>query len=236
MFPRMTSLVSAFFISVATALPTASLPPPPEDGIRDNAHALEEETHARMADAFRRFEAEHDVKLWFCAVTFVPDSQPLRSYARELRQAWSGEGDAIVIGYDRVSDSQSLSFSPAVWNRYPTADLIMLMQAGARIVANQDVPLDQRLEKSVMLTLDRLRELERERARMTHTLPASHLRLAKACTGVLAAGSLGLLVICGAARKREARARWHLLFPEVQVAQRFGAPRGGGVTVQHRAE
>ncbi|HYF34951.1 MAG TPA: hypothetical protein VD994_06630 [Prosthecobacter sp.] len=227
----MRRLAFAVFVCLAAHLQGAALPPPPADGVWDNAHALEETVHAEIAREFGGFGEELGIKPWLFAVTFVPDSQPLRAYARELRQSWSGGADAILIGYDRVSDSQSISFSPSLWEHYPSAELILLMQAGAAVMAEKELPLDQRLVKSARLTLTRLRELEQERLRMTGILPPSHQRLAKSCAGLLSAAALGLLLLGGTVRKRETLSRWHLLFPEVQVAPRFGAPRGGGATV-----
>ena len=221
----------AIFACFTGGLWAAPLPPAPADGIRDNAHALEEPVHARLAQEVRAFEEELPIQFWLCAVTFVPDSQSLRPYARELRQGWSGGGDAVLLAYDRVSDSQALSFSPALWQRYPSASLIMLMQEGARIMAAKDMPLDQRLERSARLTMDHLRVMEREQRQMSRTLPPSHQRLAKICAVLLAAGVLMVLFIGSAARRRDAKSRWRLLFPEVQVTPRFGAPYGGGVSV-----
>ncbi|MDZ4289785.1 MAG: hypothetical protein U0984_17610, partial [Prosthecobacter sp.] len=166
------------------------------------------------------------------AGTFLTDGQTLRQYARVLRQAWSGPEDAVLLAYDRSSDAQSLSFSPGLWERYPSASLVTLMQQGAAIMEDKQLPLEQRLERSGRATADRLRVLEKEHRQMSQRLPGPHWQIAKVCAAGLGAGTLILLTLGAAVRRREAQARWHLLFPEVQVATRFGAPFGGGVTVE----
>jgi hypothetical protein len=213
----------------------AELPPAPANGIRDNAHTLEDAVEARLAAEVRRFEQDISGRFWWTAVTFPPDGKSLRQHARELRQHWSGDTDAVLLAYDRVSDSQALSFSPGMWERYATTDLVMLMHHGALIMAEKQTPLEERLEKSARLAMSRLREMEQQRARLLEKpLPASHQRLAMASGALLGAGALAALFCGSLARRRDRMSLWQLYFPDVQVSPRFGAPHGGGVVVSRR--
>jgi hypothetical protein len=224
-------LLSVFCAGIAAA---AELPPAPANGLRDNAHAMDDATEARLASELQRFHQEFGGRLWVTAVTFPPDGQTLRQHARELRQHWSGDEKAVLLAYDRVSDGQALSFAPALWEQYSTTDLVMLMHQGALIMADKATPLEQRLEKSAMLAMTRLRQMETQRARMETVMPPAHQRFAKVAGAALGAGALGVLLLCGHTRRRDSLSSRQHLFPQVQVSPRFGAPYGGGVVVSRR--
>jgi hypothetical protein len=197
----------------------------------DDTHAFTGPAKSRLAGALRHFKEERGCEFWVCAMTFVPDSQSVRTYARQLRQAWSGDADAILLAYDRVG-GQSLSLSPSLWNRYPSAAIVALMQEGAKIMNHDEIPLDQRLEQSAVLTMQRVRQWEVQHRAMEQNLPDAQRGMAGVYSAGLGAVSLVVLLICGAARRRERAALNPRSFPAVRVATRLGAPCGGGVIVE----
>lgn len=217
-------------MACASAWP--AVPPAPADSVLDDTRALPEAARARVVDQARRFHQELNCRLWIHAGTFLDDGETLRQNARALRQAWSGQEDAVLLAYDRSTDAQSLSFSPGLWERYPSASLILLMQEGGTIMGDKQAPLEERLERSVRLTADRLRVLDQEHRRMNQGLSGPHWQIATLWTAGLGGGAVILLFLGSAVRRRETNAALHLHFPDVEVATRFGAPFGGGVAVE----
>jgi hypothetical protein len=228
-FAAITGLV--LLCSSAGSLAAADqLPARPSDGILDDTRAFTEAEHAQLAAQMRDTARALNCEIWLMAGTFLISGDNLRSYSRELRRSWSGEGDALLLAYERASDKQFLSFSPALWERYPSADLVTLMHRNATILAEKERPIGARLSEIMKETLTRLTTLEKQRQRMQQPLPGDHLRLAKFYGGGIGAAMLVLLVTCGILRRRETAARYQLNFPNVQVATRFGAPFGSQIT------
>jgi hypothetical protein len=205
-------------------------PSKPVDGIRDDTRAFTEADHAQLAAKVREAGQILHCDIWLVASTFLTSGENLRGYSRELRQSWSGENDAILLAYDRASDRQFVSFSPALWERYPSASLVSLMHRNATIVAEKGRPVGDRLTQMMQETLNRLTVLEKQRQRLQQTLlPRDHLRLAKLYAGGTGVAMLILLIACGVLRRREVATEQQLSFPNVQVATRFGAPFGSQI-------
>jgi hypothetical protein len=143
-------------------------------------------------------------EVWLAASTFLTSSDNLRNYSRELRRSWSGEGDAVLLAYDRASEKQFLSFSPGLWEKYPSAHLVTLMQRSVMILAEKENPLEDRLSRIMRETLSHLQTLETQRQQMQQALPADHRQVAIFYSGGLVVAMLALLIVCGILRKREA--------------------------------
>ncbi len=204
----------------------------PATGVRDDTRALTEVTREVLVREIAQVKQETGVELWFMASTFLASDQTSRTFARDLRQQWSRNDLSILMAYDRASDTQALSFSPGVWERYASAELIGLMQRVAGIMAAKESSLEQRLVQSLRAVMKEVRVLENQHRRAEVTLPKDHLRLATGFTGVVVAGALvaGLLGI--ALRRREVQSSLQSYFPSVRVPSRLGALFGGGVIVE----
>lgn len=206
------------------------LPAKPADGIRDDTRAFGAATHAALAAEMQQTGQALNCRIWLVASTYLTPGANLRGFARDLRRAWSGEAEAVLLAYDRSSDKQFLSFSPGLWERYSAADLASLMHESGAILLNKQRPLEDRLQQIMHGTLARLKVLEQRRRLTQQPLPGAHYRLARVYAGGLSAAMLALLVACGIRRSREAAAGAEITFPSVQVATRFAAPFGARVT------
>lgn len=224
------SVVAVFL--AASLLAAQDLPLPPTDGVRDDTRALSEKAHAELSQALAASRAKMKAEIWFTSDTFLPSGQNLRAYARNVRIHWSGNKDSLIMAYDRSSDSHLLSFSPSLWNRYPSAEIIDLMQVNARLMANKAQSPEDRLLQVSHQTFQRLAKLEKEREQSSVALPPSHLHLGRMFALGLAGGAFGLFLVGTISRKRDVQAAWESFFPSVQVGTRFGALHGGGVTVE----
>lgn len=213
-------------------LAAETLPAPPANGLRDDTRALPEKLQTELAQEIATGRSTLGMDIWFSAGTFLAEGQNIRTLARDLRQHWSPDKDAVLVNYDRASDTQSLSFSPGLWQRYPTSEIIALMQRNVAIMGKKSSPLEVRLAKSLRKMLQDLQTLEEQYRQSAVTLAAPHVRLATlfACglgTGAMVLGLLGM-----ATRRRDVQAAWQSFFPEVQVGTRLGALHGGGIIVE----
>lgn len=204
---------------------------PPADGIADDTHALSDSSRSLLVAEMTAVRKDLGIAVWLSAGTFLESGQTLKNQARELRQTWSGGADAVLLAYDRATDTQSVSFSPELWRRYPAAGLVHLLQKGGSMMADKGKPPEQRLRESMLALLKGLRGLESDRLKTEQTFSRDHRRLAQAFGLSLLVGAVVLALLGVLARRRDVRAAWQSRFPMIEVSSRLGAPCGGGVTV-----
>ncbi len=231
--PLRTALLSCIiclgFIAHAAA---GDLPAPPPDGLRDDTRALSEKARAELVSEMAACRTAIGADVWFSAGTFLGPGQTIALQARTLRQAWSPGKDAVLLAYDRASDAHTLSLSPGLWNRYPSAEIIALMQRSIAAMADKSQPLEARLSQALRTTLLKLQTLEKQRLQSTVTLSRHHLRLAQTFAIALGAGAVLLALASSRVRRRDVQAAWQSFFPQVEVGTRYGALHGGGVIVE----
>lgn len=206
--------------------------PAPADGILDETRALSAASRQQLAEALRQFRTDLKCEAWVTASSFMPAGASARQQARTARRAWSGERAAVLMAYDRATNSGGLSFSPDLWQRYPAAELVETMQDARRLLSDQTLALDERLMLAAHGWMGRLRALETVRLQQSLLIQRDEKRLALIVAGLLGAFACVAAVLGLLARRRDASAAQHFHFPEVQVSQRFGAPYGGGVTAE----
>lgn len=224
--------IFSFVLAFALTAAAQDLPPAPADGLRDDTRALPPEVRAQLAQDIAACRAALGADVWFTAGTFLESGQSIRLHARLLRQHWSPGKDAILVAYDRASDAHGLSLSPGIWERYPSAEITNLVQRSMASMADKTQPLELRLSRTLRQMLQSLQTLEKQRHRAANTLSRHHLRLAKTFAIGLGGGALFLALLGFLSRRRDVQAAWQSYFPTVQVSTRFGAPHGGGVTVE----
>lgn len=213
------------------------LPPAPAQGLRDDTRALSEETRSALSREISACRQDLNLDLWFTASTFLDSGQTIREEARDLRQFWSPQREAVILAYDRASDTQALSLSPGLWERYPSAQILSLLQKSTVSMSDKNLSLENRVATTLRMLIQELRSLEKQRHQSEISLSPEAKRLAKllALTFGLAAILLGGIGIAN--RRQELLSAWQSFFPDVQVGTRFGALHGGGVMVEkHRQE
>jgi hypothetical protein len=206
--------------------------PPPADGILDETRALTEMTHRQLADELRQFRENLDCDAWITATSFTPADMTLRRRAQINRRDWSGERPAVLMAYDRATNSGAMSFAPELWARHSSAELIEIMQESRRTLGNTALTLDERLALATRSWIDRLRQMESARLRHTLLLQNDEKLLARAVIPVLAGGAVLLALFGLASRRRSTSSECRFEFPEVHVDMRLGAPYGGGVSAE----
>lgn len=207
---------------------------PPADGILDETRALTPEAHRQLAEDLRLFREDLKCEAYLTASSFLPPGVSVRRQAQMTRRSWDGGRPAVLMTYDRASNSSGMSFSPALWQRYPTAVLVDIMQESSRQFTDGTLTLEERFVAATRSWVERLRRMERARLKQSLLLQRDEKRLA-----VVATAALGALAFAGAvlgfiSRRRDSDEEHRIYFPKVQVGMRLGAPYGGGVTAELR--
>jgi len=205
---------------------------PPADGILDETRALTPETHRLLAGELKQFCQDLKCDAWIKATSFSPTELTLRRQAQIVRREWSSTQPAVLMAYDRASNSSAMSFAPDFWERYPAAELLEIMQETRRILADPKLTLDERLALATRSWIDRLRSMESVRLKQSLWLQRGEKRFALAVPAMFAGGAVIAALLGFISRRRSARADRRFLFPEVQVGMRFGAAYGGGVSAE----
>ena len=209
--------------------------PPPADGIADETRALTAETHHQLARELRLFREDLKCDAWLTASSFTASGVTLRRQAQSNRSEWSKNRPAVLMAYDRATNSSAMSFAPGLWERYPSAELVELMQDVRRMLTDTKLTLDERLAVATRHWIDRLRVMESVRLKQSLWIQRGEKRLALALVIALAGASLLAALLGLASRARDRHVGRRFRFPDVQVGMRFGAAYGGGVTAEIKA-
>lgn len=186
------------------ALAASELPPAPADGILDDTRAFTDETQkASLAADMRAAGQALKCDVWLAASTFLTSGENISHLTRDLRHLWSPENDAILLVYDRLTEQQTISFSPGLWQRYPSANLFSQMRLNAEILAQQDRPLADRLSQIMRDTLAQLQRLEAQRPQLEQPLPSDHRQMATYFGGATAAVMFFVFIIGTLIRRRQ---------------------------------
>ena len=208
---------------------------PPADGIADETRALTEETHRQLAHELKFFREDLKCEAWITASSFAPAGMTVRRQAQATRREWGGERPAVLMAYDRATNSSAMSFAPVFWERYPSAELVEVMQETRRMLTDTKLTLDERIALATRHWIDRLRVMESIRLKQSLWIQRGEKRFALALVIALAGAAVIAAILGVASRMRDARTDRRFLFPEVHVGMRFGAAYGGGVTAEIKA-
>lgn len=205
------------------------LPVAPAQGLRDDTRALPDPIKVALSEEIQEAARVIHADVWFNAGTFLRSGQTIRSQAHELRQHWSGQKDAVLLNYDRSSEAYAFSYSPGIWQRYSSVELLSIGKESAQIMADKNQPLEQRLSATLRQFLAKMQVLEQERQQSAHIITSSYKQLGLLFAGGLIAAATLIFIIGALLRRREGLAGWQQFFPHVHVGTRYGAPHGGGV-------
>ena len=204
----------------------------PADGVLDDTHALGTAAHRAIAAEIASLHADLRADIWLAATSFPPSAVTPRQQARSTRGEWSGDSSALFIGYDRASNSISLSFSPQFWERYPSSSLVELMRDSGRMIADKKLTVEERLLFIVHELAERLRQLETVRIQHDRWFQQGEKRFAFMLMMALLGATL-VAAVLGIVSRRRARSHGEQhYFPDVAVGSRLGAAFGGGLIAE----
>lgn len=197
--------------------------------IEDSTRALTAAKKAELEQEMAAFEAETGVRLGIKTVAYLDPGVSMRTTVRQARQALAAEGPVALILVDRGKNGLGISHSPELWQRYPLARLVEVLQ---RVLTRAEADSQQGIEKALLIAAKQwmadLRQLEKERQNAARLLQGPDQALLLGCALLFVGGGFGLRSLVTRRRRREVTDRRQFLFPDVVVGQRLGAPFGGG--------
>lgn len=239
-FPTLLSglwrVVGGLALLATTASAAIESVPAPADGIYDDTRGLTDASRQALAQEIRSLATDLKCDVWLTATSFSTGGLTPRRQAQATRIRWSGDKPAILLGYDRATNVIAFSFSPDVWGRYPAATLATLGLEANRTIADTKLTLEERLTTTLHQFAKRMRELEAVRLKQSVWFPkeerySTMLLIAALVGGAMLAAILGMI-----SRARSHFSGEQLLFPDVTVSTRFGAPFGGGLIAEIRTQ
>jgi len=210
--------------------------PAPADGIYDDTRALGDASRQALAEEIRALATALKCDVWLTATSFSTGGLTPRRLAQATRVRWSGDRPAILLAYDRATNVMAFSISPELWSRYPASSLATLGLETNRAIADTKLTLDERLTSIVHLVSKRLRELETVRLKQSVWFPREERSSTLVLIGLLIGGAFLAAILGLISRARSHASGEQLLFPDVTVSTRFGAPYGGGLIAEIRTQ
>ena len=210
--------------------------PAPADGIYDDTRALSDASRQALAEEIRALATALKCDVWLTATSFSTSGLTPRRQAQATRIRWSGDKPAALLAYDRATNVIAFSLSPELWNRYPASALATLGLEANRAIADTKLTLDERLTNIVHLFSKRLRELETVRLKQSVWFPKEERSSTLMLVGFLIGGAILAAILGLISRTRSHASGEQLLFPDVTVSTRFGAPFGGGLIAEIRTQ
>lgn len=198
--------------------------------IADSAHLLSAENHAALAAELESLFETTGCSVFVKAETYLDSGVTARSAARVARRQIAATGPTALFLSDRSRDSIAISQSPDLWQRYPMATLVENLRAAMQQAQTADLTPEQRLIRCIKTWAEGIRELEQERRASQQMITPSQRPIALGFGATLGLGTLAAMLLGWRDRKSLAADQQQILFPEIQVTQRLGAPYGGGVT------
>jgi len=208
------------------------VPPPPADGIRDDARAMSPEARQELAAEMKVFEEKTGIKVVVDTNTYLEQNVGTLDRCRALQDQWIGPRPGVVFCLNRsVKPVPFITFSPALSERYPEPDLSQAAGETTDAMTKVSSP-ENRMPVGVRVMMARLQVLEKAAHRRSQLFHRRDLQMIAGFGAFLIVAGAITLVIVRKRRKVDDDEAIQHHFPEVDVAQRFGAPSGGGVVVE----
>lgn len=213
--------------AIAPHVPASGAKPPASPHVRDDARlfdaAVAERLNRKLADAYEATE----VSILVACSSFLEGGN-MREHAHTLVARWLKDQPGLLIAFNRGNSMPAIAASPEFWRRYPVDEVTQLFAAIGNILAVQPVPPEDRLLQAAELAVERVNRLEASRRLGQRFLTVADVRLAAFVGAALAAAGTAAWFLAHRRRQRRVAAGAMLVFPEVSVAPRLGAPFGGG--------
>jgi hypothetical protein len=215
-------------------------PPPPADGILDEARmfARSPERHKAVAEALAALEEKHGFPFYFVLYSSLY-GRNLDDRAHALQQAWLGNSPGMVLVLETDSRTFRQSQAPSKVDQVPEGATLPV--TGPKEFSPSDLgAIGRGMEESLRQAPSTEEYAERlaiglttgiskvldERAAAPEGTTRGRLVLLAVGFGA-AAGLISLLVVAGL-KRAEAKALERFVFPKATVGTRLGAPFGGG--------
>ena len=224
--------VGSLCLAALTGLRAGDVPPMPADGINDDAHAISVEQRRTLAEEMKAFQQRTGVVVVIDVISFLPNGETTNERCRALVNSWIGHRPGVVFCLNRsVNPVPFIMYSQELFERYPEPDLSQAAGETTDAMSKITAP-ENRLPVGAKVMMGRLNSFEKSRLKRQQMF---HRREWEMMAGfavfMVAGGGLAWLIIRARSRHDRAKAVKHY-FPDAEVAQRFGAPAGGGIVAE----
>ena len=210
----------------------AALPPMPSDGIRDDARAMTPEAHRALAEEINAFQKRTGIIVVVDTNSFLEQGNSTGERCHALLAEWVKDRPGVVFCLNRsVKPVPYIVFSSRVFERYLETDL---SQAAGEVTEamNKVTAPENRIPVGVRVLMGRLATLEKSSVRRNQLFHRREMEMIAVFVGFLLVAGLITLVAVRWRRRLDAAEAIKHYFPDVEMAQRFGAPSGGGTIVE----
>ncbi len=222
----------ALLLAGAGGLAAFTVPELPSDGIRDDARAMTAADRAALAVEIKKFEQRTGIVVVVDTNTYLEAGLSVATRCRLLLDRWVGARPGAVFCMNRTTGPDAfIVFSQKLFERYPEPDLTQAAGETKEAMAKVSAP-EIRLPVGVRVLMGRLDALEKAAARRNQLFHRRDLEMMAGFAALLLAAGLVTALIVRQRHKQEASDAIKHHFPDVEVAQRLGAPSGGGVVVE----
>jgi hypothetical protein len=222
------------FLALATTaglVVAQEVQPKSADGLRDDAIVFDATQASDMRAMLAKIRERDGVEAHVATHTFLSGSN-VKEHTHLLMRAWLGETPGFVLAYNRGEGQPAVSLSPAFWRRYPTDEIVQLIQSTGKTLSADVAAPEVRLKKALEHISAALEQMEINRQARDKTLKPGDWKLAAG----LGAAFLFLALLTGLIYRRvkaQTLARKQkFYFPDFEVGLRLGAPHGGGTLVE----
>ena len=190
------------------------------------------EARQKLAEEMKAFEGRTGIVIVVDTNTYLEQNVSTTDRCRALLESWVGKRPGVVFCLNRtVKPVPFILFSQELSEHYPEPDLSQAAGETIEAMGKVSAP-ENRLPVGVRVLMGRLRALEKAAHRRRQLFHRRDLEMMAGFGAfLLVAGVITLVVVRRRNRAEEAEAVQHH-FPDVEVAQRFAAPSGGGVVVE----
>lgn len=232
-----TFLSLIFIVAAITASPgtesagrTDDLPPVPQSHILDRARIFKPEAMQDLSRRLVALEHTHGISLHVAAYTFLTN-ESIDEHAIRLKNHWVESTNGVVVVYVRSTSQISFAASEQFDDTLSATDLMdIFTAAAAKARTGQDT--DVRHHELITIACDHVATALTARVGTRLAKKTEHRNYLRA----FAIGFGLLLILISVAgflfsrsyERRRALAKVTHHFPDVAVAQRFGARHGGG--------
>lgn len=218
----------ALWLALGTALHSATDPgAAPESFIFDDAILFQKADKDKLSQALTETATKIGVSVYVAGYSFL-EGEAARERATALCSRWLEGKPGLVIVYTRGGAQPAVTPSPELWRRYPTDEVVMLMQDSAGLLGDAFLSPEQRVIRATNLALEKLQKMETARlSRLTHFSP-SDIRLAEILGAMLLVLAAIFCLAVWMRRRRVAACGGPYYFPDAVIGPRLGAPFSGG--------
>lgn len=222
---RLASLLLFLGIFSIFGVASGAVPGKPAGFIEDSAKIFTAEKAAAIREKLTSLHQNQGVSCYVATFSSLEGGIKQRTYS--LMQQWIGDEPGILLAYSWGEELPTVMATAAFWRRYPTDEVIVMMQDAAQILHQNNETASTRLATAVDIYTEKITKMESMRQVRSSPFPANQRALYLYLgVAVLVFILLGWLVTRWLHRTF-AKPNTYLL-PEYEVNRRLGAPYSGG--------